>query len=84
MKFIDAAGDDTELSAMLKKLIEALKCVPVSNVVVERLFSASGCFVTKLRSRIGDAMIDSLCVLRSYFQRAPKQTRNFIVQNLID
>ena len=59
--------DERELPTMLRKVHTALQCVVVSSVEVERLFSASGCFITKLRTRLSDEFVDALCFLRAYF-----------------
>ena len=64
MKYFEASG---ELPPMLSKLHHDMSSIPVSSVEVERLFNAAGCFITRLRSRLNDEMIDAMCFLRSYF-----------------
>ena len=46
---------------------DALKSIPPTTVEAERAFSAAGLFVTKMRCRLGDKIIDELCFLRKYF-----------------
>ena len=54
------------------QLQHAISSIPATSVEVERLFSAAGCFVTKLRTRLQDDMADTLCFLRSYFLKTWK------------
>lgn len=46
-----------------------LMTVPPTSVEAERAFSAAGLFVTKLRSRLSDNSIDTLCFLRAFYAR---------------
>ena len=57
---------------MLTQLKHAISSIPATSVEVERLFSAAGCFVTKLRISLQDDMVDTLCFLRSYFLKTQK------------
>ena len=41
-----------------------------TSVEAERAFSAAEIFTTKLRSRLGDNSVDTLCFLRSFYLRA--------------
>jgi len=43
--------------------------VPPTSVEAERAFSAAGIICSRLRTRLGDETLDSLCFLRSYFQK---------------
>ena len=43
--------------------------IPPTSVEAERAFSASGVICSRLRTRLGDETLDSLCFLRSYFQK---------------
>jgi hypothetical protein len=52
----------------LEKLYQALLTIPPTSVEAERVFSATGLFITKLRTRLDDNTVDKLCFLRSYFQ----------------
>lgn len=45
-----------------------LMSIPPTSVESERAFSAAGCIGTKIRSRLGDATLDALLFLRSFFQ----------------
>ena len=58
---------------MLQKLKNAICSMPPSSVETERTFSASGLFVTKLRTRMSDEMLNTLCILRAYLM--PKKPR---------
>ena len=46
---------------MLTQLKHVISSNPATSVEVERLFSAAGCFVTKLRTSLQDDMVDTLC-----------------------
>lgn len=46
-----------------------LLTIPPTSVEAERAFSAAGIFCTKLRSRLSDNSIDTLCFLRAYYQK---------------
>ena len=56
-------------SKHLTLLLEALDSIPPTSVESERAFSAAGLFITKIRSRLGDDTLDSLCFLKSYFRQ---------------
>lgn len=45
-----------------------LMSIPPTSVESERAFSAAGCIGIKIRSRLGDATLDALLFLRSFFQ----------------
>ena len=68
-KYFEVTGD---LPPMLTQLKHAILSIPATSVEVERLFSAPGCFVTKLRTSLQDDMVDTLCFLRSYFLKTQK------------
>ena len=53
---------------ILNALYNALLCIPATSVEAERAFSASGLFLTKLRSRLNDETLCKLTMLRYYFQ----------------
>ena len=57
------------LSKNLNLVLEALNSIPPTSVESERAFSAAGLFITKIRSRLGDDTLDSLCFLKSYFKK---------------
>ena len=59
MKYFEVTGD---LPPMLTQLKRAISSIPATSVEVERLFSAAGCFVTKLKTRLQDDMVDTLCL----------------------
>jgi hypothetical protein len=48
-----------ELTAKLAKLHQAVLSIPASSVESERAFSVASQFVTKIRSRLGDATLDN-------------------------
>ena len=50
------------------KLYKSVMTIQPSSVQAERIFSTAGLFSTKLRSRISDRTLDSLCFLRNYFK----------------
>lgn len=56
-----------ERPLLLEKIFKALKGIPPTSAEAERVFSAAGLFVTKLRSRLSDRSIDDLCFLRRFF-----------------
>ena len=43
-----------------------MESIAVSSVEVERLFSAAGCFVTRLRTKLDDPMVDTSAFFHSY------------------
>ena len=50
----------------LEKLYRALVTLPPTSVEAERVFSAAGLFITKIRTKLSDATVDSLCFMRKY------------------
>ena len=62
-----------EVGTSLKKLKEAIATIPATSVEAERAFSAAGLFVTKLRTRLQDDLIDVLCFLRAHFLKEQKE-----------
>ncbi|GBM06532.1 hypothetical protein AVEN_150367-1 [Araneus ventricosus] len=61
--------DSTEnRSSNIIKLGEALKTNPPTSAEAERVLSAGGLFITKLRTRLSDKSIDCLGFLKSYFK----------------
>ena len=60
----DATGT---LPPTLAQIFRTLKAIPPTSVEAERSFSAAGLFLTKLRSRLNDESLDTLCLLRHYF-----------------
>jgi len=42
---------------------------PSTSVEAERAFSAAGILCTKIRSRLSDATLETLCFLRSYYRK---------------
>jgi hypothetical protein len=57
----------------LELLFKALMTIPPTSVEAERVFSAAGLFVTKMRSSLNDDTVDVLCFLRSHFSQLNKQ-----------
>ena len=62
-----------ELGTSLKKLKGAIAAIPATSVEAERAFSAAGLFVTKLRTRLHDDLIDVLCFLRAHFLKEQQE-----------
>ena len=57
----------------LDKLIQALYTIAPTSVEAERIFSAAGLYVTKLRSSLKDSSIENLLMLRSHFMNEKKK-----------
>ena len=53
----------------IKEIRHALFVVPPTSVESERVFSASGLFLTKLRCNLNDSSLDMLIFLKFYFSR---------------
>ena len=53
----------------LENLYQALLTIPPTSIESERSFSATGLFMTKLRSRLGDTTLNALVFLRDYYKR---------------
>ena len=60
-------GTKTKTTKILK-LYKSVMTIQPSSVQAERIFSTAGLFSTKLRSRISDRTLDSLCFLRNFFE----------------
>ena len=54
----------------LQQAYEYLLTVPPTSVEAERAFSAAGILSTKLRNRLQDNTLDTLCFLRAYYGQA--------------
>jgi len=52
----------------LEQVYNYLMSVPPTSVEAERAFSSAGVLCTRLRSRLGDDTLDTLCFSRSYYQ----------------
>ena len=61
-----------ERGRCLQMAYDYLMSVPPTSVEAERAFSAAGTLCTKLRSRLNDRTLDSLCCLRAYYQQQPR------------
>jgi len=53
-------------SRLLQQIYDWLLSIPPTSVEAERAFSAAGLLCSKIRSRLEDNTLDSLCFLRSY------------------
>lgn len=53
---------------ILQLVYAYLQSIPPTSVEAERAFSAAGILCTKIRSRLSDATLDTLCFLRSYYR----------------
>jgi hypothetical protein len=56
----------------LQNCYDYLKNIKPTSVESERAFSASGNFVTKLRSLLEDNTLNALCFLRAHFKKGQK------------
>ena len=56
-----------EKTAALLDIHSCLKTIPPTSVEAERVFSVTGLFLTKLRSRLSDVTLDKLIFLKYYF-----------------
>ena len=65
MRMFDATKERTP---NIMKLFESVQTVPATSVEAERAFSAAGLFITKIRSRLSDANINALSVLRTHYK----------------
>jgi hypothetical protein len=59
----------------LDKVYSYLLSIPPTSVEAERAFSAAGGLCTKIRSRLGDDVLDTLCFLRSIYTAERACTR---------
>jgi hypothetical protein len=64
LEFLRATGQRGKL---LDLLFDALMAIPATSVEAERAFSASGVFLSKVRSRLSDETLSQLLFLRAYF-----------------
>ena len=53
----------------LQLVYDYLQSIPPTSVEAERAFSAAGLLCTKIRSRLTDATLDTLCFIRSYYRK---------------
>lgn len=67
LDIFEATGERTQNITLL---LDALKTIPPTSIESERAFSAAGLFITKLRTRLSDRSVDTLCFLRSYYQHS--------------
>ena len=54
---------------ILQLVYAYLQSIPPTSVEAERAFSAAGILCTKIRSRLSDVTLDTLCFLRSYYRK---------------
>ena len=54
---------------LIEKLYAALKTIKPTSVEAERVFSAFGYFVSKIRNCLNDVTIDALLFLRYYYSK---------------
>ena len=52
----------------LEQLYRALKSIKPSSIDPERAFSAMGYFCTKIRSRMGDDVLDAIIFMQQYYK----------------
>ena len=71
--------------AELANYVLACLTTPVSNAVVERIFSSVTCVKNKLRNRLGSNMLESIIRIRTKLQFVGKCCRDFKVsQTMLD
>ena len=56
-----------EKTSALLDIHSCLKTIPPTSVEAERVFSVTGLFLTKLRTRLSDVTLDKLIFLKYYF-----------------
>lgn len=76
LKNLANVGRGGARSPALKLCYQYLLTIPPTSVESERAFSSSGQFVTKVRSRLNDHTLNSLCFLRAHFVAARKATNS--------
>ena len=54
---------------LLELMYSYLQSISLTSVEAERAFSAAGLLCTKIRSRLSDATLDTLCFMRSYYRK---------------
>ena len=62
-----------ERPACIEKVFWAVRSLPPTSTEAERAFSATGLFLTKIRSSLSEQSIDDLCLLRKYFLEYEKR-----------
>jgi hypothetical protein len=67
LDFLRTIGQRGEV---LEALYKAILSIPPTSVEAERAFSASGGFLTKVRTRIKDETLCKLTLLRYHFQHS--------------
>ena len=67
MAIFEATGDRP---LCLQRIYAAVCTLPPTSVEAERVFSAAGLFITKIRARLNDEAIDSLCFLHHFFSQS--------------
>ena len=58
-------GIQSDIPLLLRKLFNALKCIPPTSAESERAFSITGQFATKLQTKIDDDTLSS-CFLKRF------------------
>ena len=61
-------GIQSDIPLLLRKLVNALKCIPPTSVESERAFSITGQFATKLRTKLDDDTLSSLVFLNAFYK----------------
>ena len=58
----------------LQLVYSYLLAIPPTSIEAERAFSAAGLLCTKVRSRLGDNTLDTLCFLRTFYRSRKSQS----------
>ena len=65
-------GIQSDIPLLLMKFFNALKCIPPTSVESERVFSITGQFATKLRTKLDDDTLSSLVFLKAFIRMRPQ------------
>ena len=66
-KEVNLFASGGEKTTALSDIDSCLKTIPPTSVEAERVFSVTGLFLTKLRSRLSDVKLDKQIFLKYYF-----------------
>ena len=62
------SGIQSDIPLLLRKLFNALNCIPPNSVESERAFSITGQFATKLCTKLDDDTLSSLVFLKAFYK----------------
>ena len=64
----DLCGIQSDIPLLLRKLFNALNCIPPNSVESERAFSITGQFATKLCTKLDDDTLSSLVFFKAFYK----------------